>query len=635
MTTAPVLNKRPITRPTARDPWTYVVRKEEKAEKYYLEPIPDFILPERIYGGILDKINRMLRTYDDRNRTTGILLVGERGCLAGDTMISINRGGKGSQITIRDAYIRSQGLRTRSLRSDGHYVTQPLAWDKSIKTRIRSLIGPRLPGLNDVLGFVYSGEKFTIRLTMRSGITLECTPDHKIYTLSDGWVEAKDCLHKTVWRDMRRPQKDLLRKVKKRRDKNVYVTKHHPNAYARPHRTGRNTQYTIEEHRAVYEAKLNNMTFDEYREALKDPEKVATMQFVDSKLYDVHHKDFNHRNNHPDNLIHLPKEEHRKLHIGDFKRNLTQLMLQPDKVVKIEDVGVQDTYDVQCAAPHHNFMANGIVVHNSGKTLSLQAISAGAREKLGIPTVIVNEPYCGDAFNLFVSQQLPECVLVFDEFEKVYRFFDQAKLLTLYEGVFQSKKLIVHTANNIAAIDQHFINRPGRIYYKIEFKGLEADFIRDYCEENLEYQQYIGEIIRIAHQHRAFNFDMLKALVEEMNRYGEPPSKALQDLNITVGNDVIYRVGIKVGDMVIQDQDIIPNVRLEGHPLNKNEIRLAYRAAQAPGQPPMVQQLNIEPKQANITSDDTGRVFICQLPNNVTVTFTRLDEKPFNFNDMF
>lgn len=38
------------------------------------------------------------------------------------------------------------------------------------------------------------------------------------------------------------------------------------------------------------------------------------------------------------------------------------------KVISVEEFGELDTYDIQCLPPHHNFVANGIVVHNSGKS---------------------------------------------------------------------------------------------------------------------------------------------------------------------------------------------------------------------------------------------------------------------------
>ena len=41
-----------------------------------------------------------------------------------------------------------------------------------------------------------------------------------------------------------------------------------------------------------------------------------------------------------------------------------------DQIVSIERFGLEETYDLSMADPHNNFVANGFVVHNSGKTLS-------------------------------------------------------------------------------------------------------------------------------------------------------------------------------------------------------------------------------------------------------------------------
>ena len=41
----------------------------------------------------------------------------------------------------------------------------------------------------------------------------------------------------------------------------------------------------------------------------------------------------------------------------------------PRAIESIASAGEEETFDLSMAAPHHNFIANGIVVHNSGKTL--------------------------------------------------------------------------------------------------------------------------------------------------------------------------------------------------------------------------------------------------------------------------
>jgi len=87
------------------------------------------------------------------------------------------------------------------------------------------------------------------------------------------------------------------------------------------------------------------------------------------------------------------------------------------------------------------------------------------------------------------------------------------------------------TCNDKWRIDQHMRNRPGRIFYMIDFKGLTSEFIIEYCNDNLNDKTHIDQIVKIATLFTEFNFDMLKAMVEDMNRYGETPQQVMQLLN--------------------------------------------------------------------------------------------------------
>lgn len=166
----------------------------------------------------------------------------------------------------------------------------------------------------------------------------------------------------------------------------------------------------------------------------------------------------------------------------------------------------------------------------SGKTLLAKTISQLAAEQ-GIPTLIINQSWTGDTFNKFLQDIEQPTVILFDEFEKVYDERDQEAALTLLDGVFPSKKLFVITCNNKWRVNEHMRNRPGRIYYLLDFVGLDPAFIREYCEENLKAKQHIDKICEIAALFDQFNFDMLKAVVEEMNRYDETPQQVMRILN--------------------------------------------------------------------------------------------------------
>lgn len=166
----------------------------------------------------------------------------------------------------------------------------------------------------------------------------------------------------------------------------------------------------------------------------------------------------------------------------------------------------------------------------SGKTLLAKTLSILAA-KLEIPTIIINQPWIGDSFNKFLQDIQQPTIILFDEFEKVYNSDSQEQALTLLDGVFPSKKLFVITCNNKWRIDENMRNRPGRIFYMLDFRGLDSDFIREYCEDNLDQKEHIKKICEIASLFDEFNFDMLKALVEEMNRYQETPQESLVMLN--------------------------------------------------------------------------------------------------------
>jgi hypothetical protein len=163
----------------------------------------------------------------------------------------------------------------------------------------------------------------------------------------------------------------------------------------------------------------------------------------------------------------------------------------------------------------------------SGKTLLARQISIQSE----YPTVIVNSSFSGEQFNSFLSGITQPCIILFDEFEKTYKKDEQEKILTLLDGTFQSQKLFIFTSNNKWELDNNLKNRPGRIFYLIEFSGLDEEFIREYCKDNLVDQGKIGAIVATSGLFDVFNFDMLVAFVQEVNRYGEDPSDLIDLLN--------------------------------------------------------------------------------------------------------
>ncbi len=171
----------------------------------------------------------------------------------------------------------------------------------------------------------------------------------------------------------------------------------------------------------------------------------------------------------------------------------------------------------------------------SGKTLLAKNISIELA-KSNAPTLLVAEPFYGDDFNSFLQSIKQPCVIIFDEFEKVYGSRDgsQAGLLSLLDGTVATKKLCLLTVNDTLGLNQYFHNRPGRIYYALDFQGVTEQFVREYCQDRLKdpSKSCINDIVSISKVFRAFNFDQLSAMVEEINRYNESPYAVLNMLNI-------------------------------------------------------------------------------------------------------
>lgn len=166
----------------------------------------------------------------------------------------------------------------------------------------------------------------------------------------------------------------------------------------------------------------------------------------------------------------------------------------------------------------------------SGKTMLAKLVSQKAAMD-GISTLVINTPFTGDAFNTFIQSINEPCIIVFDEFEKVFDEKEQEATLTLLDGVYPTKKLFILTCNDRYRVNSHMTNRPGRIFYFLEFKGLDVAFIEEYCRDRLDDKKHIQQICRLSMLYASFNFDMLKALIEEMNRYNETPNEALEMLN--------------------------------------------------------------------------------------------------------
>lgn len=255
------------------------------------------------------------------------VLAGEMGCVDGDAVVHCNRAGRGFEITIKELFSKFNhavplyGERGQS------------GWDSTIPTRIRSLCGDELR-LNRVVKVLHKGMRPTVELILKSGKTLRLTPDHEVCTGSDQYQTAGTL-----------KIGDRVLVNGKWTDKDGYVR---VGGYKNSH--PRWTTGGVYEHILVME------------------ESLGRFLGVDER---VHHINGTRDDNRIENLQLLDVSSHATLHgeNGGYHRLREYFLPREDQVVNIQDAGVIDVYDIVCADPYRNFVANGIIVHNCGKTL--------------------------------------------------------------------------------------------------------------------------------------------------------------------------------------------------------------------------------------------------------------------------
>lgn len=195
-----------------------------------------------------------------------------------------------------------------------------------------------------------------------------------------------------------------------------------------------------------------------------------------------------------------------------------------------------------------------------GKSMFLRMV-ADEFIKSGLPVVRVTQNYPGVAD--FIDS-LGECVVVFDEFEKVFSKSDneQDQFLPMFDGVSSVKRLYCVTINDVYRVSDYMVNRPGRFHYHLRFDYPTKDEIRDYVGDEVASvtDEQVASILNFADRVN-INYDHLRAIAFELNM--DPSgqvSEIVEDLNIKpMGSDSFtYRIAFEKGKMFKREASVSP-----------------------------------------------------------------------------
>ena len=178
---------------------------------------------------------------------------------------------------------------------------------------------------------------------------------------------------------------------------------------------------------------------------------------------------------------------------------------------------VIDTYNKQEAKHNLGVLLNG--AKGTGKTVTAKYLC----NRLGLPVIIVDTP--SPMLTKFISEVNHDCVFLFDEFEKNFRFEcgdnDNAgeDLLSVMDGVYNKDccHVFILTTNELR-INDNLISRPSRIRYLKSFgEVIDKRVLEEYIDDNLTRPEYKEEILEFIDSLTMATIDIVKTIVDEVN----------------------------------------------------------------------------------------------------------------------
>ena len=218
-----------------------------------------------------------------------------------------------------------------------------------------------------------------------------------------------------------------------------------------------------------------------------------------------------------------------------------------------------------------------------GKTLFLRMVAEEAREQC-LPVVIVSED--NDGIVEFLDT-LDECLIIFDEFEKVFPAGRrggegdnrQNQFLSLFDGLSSVKRIYCLTVNDISDVSTYIVNRPGRFHYHMRFEYPGPDEVRQYLIDQAPHADP-DEIENVAlfSRRARLNYDHLRAIAFELEQPDALFADVVEDLNIKSVEPSTYRIEARFPDGKVWSDEVEMNLFERGDVGRTFELRNATRS---------------------------------------------------------
>jgi len=379
----------------------------------------------------IDNLQQTIFWDLDNQSTPHMLVCGATGCLSADTNISVH-------IPHYKRKNKIKTIETLYKIQNGKPSGQTWLVNKDKKEMlVRCLDESTGTFTYTPFEVVYSGKKQCFYMTTENGKSIECTADHRFLT-EDGWRKLSEL--KKGDSIMYRPSvREYNGKQKQIALKDVFVKFHPRNRVKTVADSGKPYKYfRVPYHHFIYEANQNGLTFDEYKNILNDYD--GRDLFFVPKGYQIDHIDGDRNNNDPSNLQMLSISDHAIKTVGTANGVFGYFRPEKCKITSIIPTEIKDTYDICCIGNNHNFIANGLIVHNSGKSVCIKSTIKYALQS-GINDIYIFDPkyeftsYAGNGITVVndISDIETQMGLLVLEMEERVRYGSSQKTLVIFD----------------------------------------------------------------------------------------------------------------------------------------------------------------------------------------------------------
>lgn len=222
-----------------------------------------------------------------------------------------------------------------------------------------------------------------------------------------------------------------------------------------------------------------------------------------------------------ENGVHLEKLKVGVYSLQEDDRGNAFLQIEPDfQTIDLsgESLNISSLVVDHYKATTDNF---GILLQGcsgQGKTQTIKHIC----KQLGLPVIIVNQGFNGNFVKTALDKIGSDCIVVFDEFEKVYNKAEISEsLLGLFDGIDTANRILyIVSANERRNVSQYFFGRPGRFLFNFVYEHLSAEDALEFVKSRVNIRDEERLFIYLKNIN-LLSYDICDKIVKLINIHGE------------------------------------------------------------------------------------------------------------------